>query len=229
MKNEKRGPKPGRDNKRTVLTNDQRRTICETILEKNPAELNLEFSLWTTKLILSLIKNKFQIDINQRTLCSYLNVWGFTVQRPEKPAIQIKWLENQYPDVKRKAKTEKALIYWVDAAEIQQGNRLNQYSSTVKEEPIPLFHNEDATKAPTMISAVNNQGKIYFKIEKRALDAENCLGFLEALLHDNAGRKIFVITGIPLIQQAKAISQWVETHKEKIELYLLPINPPVES
>ncbi len=75
VKDEKRGPKPG-NSKRAVLTAAQQKSIRQTIIDKNPAQLKFDFALWTTKAIQLLIKKRFQIDINRRTLCRYLMTWN---------------------------------------------------------------------------------------------------------------------------------------------------------
>ena len=231
VKNEKRGPKPGND-KRAVLTAAQQRSICQTIIDKNPAQLKFEFALWTTKAIQLLIKKRFQIDIKRRTLCNYLKAWGFSVQRPAKRAIQqdpkavADWLENQYPAIERKAKSENALIYWEDETGISQDSNWVRGFAPVGQTPI-LPHNKNVSHgAPTMISAVNNQGRIHFRFEKQTVNAESYLQFLKDLLKDNDGRKIYVIADNARIHHAKIVRQWAEDNKDKIELYFLPAYTP---
>jgi len=227
VKDEKRGPKPG-NNKRAVLTAAQQKSIRQTIIDKNPAQLKFDFALWTTKAIQLLIKRRFQIDINRRTLCRYLKAWGFSVQRPAKRAIQqdpkavADWLENRYPAIERKAKSEKALIYWEDETGISQDSNWVRGFSPVGKTPI-LPHNKNVTHgAPTMISAVNNQGRIHFRFEKETVNAKSYLQFLKDLVLDNQGRKIYVIADNARIHHAKIVRQWAEENKEKIELYFLP-------
>lgn len=231
VKAERRGPKPG-TSKRAILTKAQQRSIRQTIIDKNPSQLKFEFALWTTKAIQHLIRKRYQINIKRRTLCNYLKSWGLTVQRPAKRAIQqdpvavAEWLETRYPAIVRKQKAENAIIFWEDEAGISQDSNWVRGFSPKGKTPI-LAHNKNAAHgAPTMISAVSNQGLMHFKFEKKTVDAQKYLDFLKDLVKDNAGRKIFVIADNARIHHAKIVTQWAQEHKDEIELYYLPAYTP---
>lgn len=219
VKNEKRDPKPGSD-KRAVITQAQQMVIRQTIVDHTLAQLGLGGALWTTKTIQLLIKEKFQVDVNRRTLARYLKAWGFISRRliepesqPDSKAAAI-WLERSYPAIEEKAKREMALIFWVKETEIFQDN--NKVPDSIPVGQILLF---PPLGMPSMLSAVNNQGKVYFKIERDTVDAEIYLQFLKDLLKDNAGRKIYVIANNMLIHQSKIVYQWAEENSDKVALY----------
>jgi len=50
----------------------------------------------------------------------YLARWGFTPQKPVRRAFEqdpeavCRWLEEEYPEIRKQAKVEKAEIYWGD-------------------------------------------------------------------------------------------------------------------
>lgn len=69
------------------------------------------------------IKQLFGIDV---PIGEYLRRWGFTPQRPVKRALELDparlkaWLEDEYPKIVARAKTEDAEIYWGDETAIRQ-------------------------------------------------------------------------------------------------------------
>ena len=52
-----------------------------------------------------------------------------------------------------------------------------------------------------------------------------CLQFLENLIEDEP-RKIYLIVDNLRVHKSKAVTQWVEAHKDRIELFFLPPYSP---
>ena len=84
------------------------------IIGSNPAQIQLEFALWSRGAVILAIRQLFGIDMPIRTVGEYLRRWGFTPQRPIKRALEqdpawLKaWLEDEYPMIVARAKTEDA-------------------------------------------------------------------------------------------------------------------------
>lgn len=65
----------------------------------------------------------------------YLKRWGFTPQKPvrkareQKPEVVDRWLTTDYPKIVRRARKEKAEIYWGDETGMQNdANRTRGYA-----------------------------------------------------------------------------------------------------
>ena len=82
--------------------------------------MQLPFALWTRKAIQVLIKQRFGIQLPIRTVGEYLKRRGYTPRKPFKRAYEQKsqvvkeWVEEKYPEIKRRAQVETADIYWED-------------------------------------------------------------------------------------------------------------------
>jgi transposase len=76
-----------------------------------------------------------------------------------------------------------------------------------------------------MISAVNNRGLMRFMCFKGALNAGRFITFLSRLIKD-APNRIFLIVDNPRVHKSVKVSQWVEAHKDEIELHFLPPYAP---
>ena len=101
-----------------------------------------------------------------RTVGEFLKRWGFTLQKPVKwareqntPAV-ANWLLQEYPAIEKRAKQEKAEIYWGDEIELQTGSNIEMgYSPKRKTPTIRQTARKDRIN---MISAITNQGKVRF-------------------------------------------------------------------
>jgi hypothetical protein len=67
-----------------------------------------------------LIRRRFGITVSSRTVRRYLAHWGFTPQKPRRAAYErdpeavTRWLEEEYPAIRAKARQAKARIDWGD-------------------------------------------------------------------------------------------------------------------
>ncbi len=114
LKDIKRGVK-SEDKK--LLTTQQEKAIQKMIIDTMPDQLKLPYSLWTRKAVKELIKRELNIELAINTTGDYLRSWGYSPQKPKKKAYEQnskavqKWLEEEYPIIKERAKIEKADIH----------------------------------------------------------------------------------------------------------------------
>lgn len=221
-----RGRKAG---EKRNLTKEQEKEIREIIVDKTPEQLKLKCCLWTRKAIRDLIQQKYTINMPLSTLGYYLERWGFSVQRPIKKARNQdpekidKWLKEEYPAIEKKAKDEKAEIYWGDETGIQNtANYLRGYAPIGE---TPVVEVESKKMKLNLLSAVSNQGKLRFTISKESVNANTLIDFMRKLVHD-AERKVFLILDNLRVHHAKKVSAWLEKHKDKIEIFFLPPYAP---
>lgn len=88
----------------------QEKEIQSLIIDKDPDQLKLDFASWTREAVYLLLKEKTGLEIKIRSVGNYLKNWGFTPQRPAKrsyPRNDAKfklWMEEEYPNLKERAK-----------------------------------------------------------------------------------------------------------------------------
>jgi len=111
LKAQKRGrPKGG------SLLPWQAAQIARTIVDRCPDQLKLPFYLWTREAVAQLIERRFGLCLSLWTIGRYLSRWGFTPQKPMRQAFERdptavrRWLEEDYPTMRKQAKREKAEI-----------------------------------------------------------------------------------------------------------------------
>ena len=173
-----------------------------------------------------LIEKQFGIKIAIRTVGDYLHRWGMTPQKPVSKAYQQnpeavkRWLEEEYPEIQRKAKQEKAIIFWGDEMGLRSDHVAGKSYSPKGKKP-ELLKTGDRFSC-NMISAVSNVGKLYFSVFQGSFVIPIYLNFLKRLIRQNAGRKVILIVDGHPVHKAIAVKEWLSLHVNEIEVYLLP-------
>jgi len=212
-----------------TLTPSRETQIQNIIKDKYPDELKLDFALWTREAVGELIKKQFGIAMPIRTVGEYLKRWGYTPQKPVKYAHgrdeeRVKeWREKTYKSIKRRAKRLKATIYWGDEMSVKSGDvRGRGYAPRGK---TPVVRGVKLKENISMVSAINNQGKVLWKTYDGAVDSEKFIGFMGQMIKYRR-KKIFLIVDGASAHTSKTVKSWIEIHKKKIELYYLPPYSP---
>ncbi len=222
----KRGRKTGE--KRT-LTLEQEAEIRRLIRDNCPEQLKMPFALWTRIAIQQLIKRMFSIDMPIRTVGEYLKRWGYTPQKPlrrayeQNPKAVQKWLEEEYPIIKARAKKEQAEIHWGDETGLRNDSQHGRSYSPRGKTPAMLI--PARRERINLISTVTNQGKVRFMTYESTMNANMLIKFLKRLIKD-ADRKVFLILDNLRVHHGKVIKDWIESHKDEIELFFLPAYSP---
>jgi transposase len=226
IKPKKRGRRPGE--KRT-LSSEQEREIQNIIIDKTPEQLKFKECMWNRKNIAELIQQKYRIVIPVSTLGVYLARWGFSIQRPTKRAYkqdkkQVKnWVESVYPGIVERAKAEKAEIYFGDETGLQnQATCLRGYAPIGQ---TPVVHVEAKHIKINMLSAISNRGKLRFVLYKDNMNADKLIEFMRRLVHDGE-KKVYLIVDNLSVHHARKVTEWLERHKEEIEIFYLPPYAP---
>ena len=212
-----------------ALNPEQERRIISMLVEKNPKELKFKFALWTRESVKALIGREFDMDMPISTVGYYLKEWQFTAKKPIKRAYErndIKakaWMQEEYPKIKKRAKKEKAQIWWADETScISLPHNLKGYAPKGKK---PLLEHTAKKFRINMISAITNTGKSMFALYDEAINTDRFLEFLQRVV-DASEMKIYMILDNLRVHHAKVVKQWVEKHKDQIELFYLPAYSP---
>ena len=220
LKARKRGPKGGRR-----LAGHQAATVVRLIDDRCPDQLRLPFALWTRHAVGELIRRRYGIDLSVWTVGRYLRHWGFTPQKPVRRAYERdpeavqRWLEQQYPAIRRRAKAQGAEIYWGD----QMGLRSDHQTGTSygRRGFTPVIPGTGQRFGCNMMSAITNRGQLAFMVFKCRFTTKVMIVFLGRLMR-HAERKVFVILDGHPVHRAKAVGRWLAEHAEQIEMFLLP-------
>jgi transposase len=212
-----------------VLTAEEANQVRRWIADKMPDRLKLPFALWTARAVLELIEHRFGKRLGLSTVQLYLKRWGLSPQKPlarareRAPSAIAAWLKRDYPEIARKAKTERAAIYWGDETGISNQDQIGR--SWAPKGQTPVIARTAKRISQSLISAVSNRGLMRFMFYDGALNAERFLAFLRRLIKD-AKQKVFLIVDNLKVHHAKRVKAWLASHAHEIELFYLPAYAP---
>lgn len=224
------------DNKRGVKSEDvklltarQEKEVQKMILDTMPDQLKLPYSLWTRKAVKELVEREYGITMAINTMGDYLRSWGYSPQKPKKKAYEQcskkvqKWLEEEYPAIKERAKNEGAEIQWGDETGVRNNSQHGR--SYAPKGRTPVKKSMAKRFSVNMISTVTNQGKVEFMIYSGSMNADRLIKFMKQLIKGKA-RKTFLILDNLRVHHGNIVKQWVEENKSKIGVFHLPSYSP---
>jgi transposase len=213
-----------------LLSEDQERSIRQIICDKRPEQLKMEFALWSRGAVTQLIERECGIKLSVRGVGNYLARWGFTPQKPIKKAYEQRpeavqaWLNEQYPEIEKRAKAEGAEIHWGDETALVNTDVRGRSYAPAGQTPVTYAVGGTRQKL-SMIATVTNKGVTRWMIIDDAFNSDRLIEFLGALIKD-AEKKVFLILDNLRVHHSKPVKAWAADRKDKIELFYLPSYSP---
>jgi len=221
-----RGRKNG---EQTLLTSEQEKEIKQIIIDKTPDQYKMRFMLWTRQAISGLAKQLYVIDLSLRCVTNYMKRWKFTCQRPTKQAYfkdnvrADRFMKEEYPAISKRAKEEKAEIYWGDETGID--NREHYQRGFAPKGQPPTILVDSKRERVNMMSAISNKGTIRFMMFDDTMNQLRLIEFMRRLIND-VPHKIYLTLDNLRVHYGKKVRAWLEKHKDRIELFHLPSYSP---
>jgi len=203
--------------------------LYDTITMKNPLQMKFTFALWTSKMIRVVIYRKFGIRLGKSSICRLLSQLGLTPQKPiwrayqQQPEAVQKWLKDEYPRIRRLAKQNKALIFFGDEAGIRSDHHAG--TTWAVKGKTPVVSSTGARFGLNLISAVSAQGGFRFMAVRGRVNAVEFIDFMERLIHGVEQKVFLIVDGHP-VHKARRVNRFVESHKDRLQLFYLPPYSP---
>jgi transposase len=203
--------------------------IQQVMQEHFPDELNLDSALWTRSAVQTLIACECGVKMPIRTVGEYLKRWRYTPQKPLKRAyeqdpVRVKaWLDIEYPAIEQQAQQENAEIAWGDESGLRSDAQVGRGYAPMGHTPAiqPNTHRVSIN----YLASISNQGKVRFMLYTQKLTAQVFITFLERLIAKRARKLMWIVDRHP-VHRSEAVRQWLQEHRDKIEMHLLPPYAP---
>jgi transposase len=217
--------KPRGRPRRSRLAGHQAATTVRIIQDRFPDQMKLPFALWTRDAVRELIADRFDIELSVWTVGRLLKKWGFTPQKPLRrayerdPAAVRRWLDEEYPAIRRQAKRENAEIHWGDEMGLRSDHQTG--TSYGRKGRTPVIAGTGQRFRCNMISTITNRGRLSFMVFKKRFTAAVMIEFMRRLVRQSSRKTLLIVDGHP-VHRSKKVKQWVACHGDEIQLFRLP-------
>lgn len=216
------GPEP-------KLMERQRQQVKRWILGKDPRQYGFDFGLWSRRIVQALIQERMKVDLGLTAVGRLLASLEITPQKPLRRAYERDpqavafWLQNTFPQLKKRAKRLGAKVFFLDEAGFQSDPPLG-YTYGLKGKT-PEVVTSGQRQSLNVISAVNARGEFWAATYTGKLNAEAFVAFLRDFMRGRSGKIFLVLDGHPA-HTAKLVDRYLATLGGRLELHRLPSYAP---
>jgi transposase len=210
---------------RSKLSEKQKLQVARWMNGKDPRQYGFDFGLWTRRIVGSLVLTKFGIEMGVTAVGRLLAELDITPQKPLRRAYErdpvaiVRWVEEQYPRLRRRAKRAGADIFFTDESGIRSDSALGRTWAPRGETPV--LKTTGTRQSVNVISAINAQGAFWYEMYGGNLSATRFIEFLRHFLRGRTRPVMLVLDSHPS-HGAKCVAEFVQSLKGKLELHFLP-------
>lgn len=207
------------------LSAAQERQVFRGVNGKNPRQYGFDFGLWTRQIVRELVAQRFEVTLTLATIGALLARQGLTPQKPLQRAYQRDpeaiecWVQSTYPDISRRAKRERADVFFWDEsgfrADAVHGKTWGAKGQT------PVVHRPGQRQSISAASAINSKGAFWFETYQGALTGELFVQLLENMMVDRQRPVHLVVDGLPAHKKA-IVKEYVASTNGRLTLHVLP-------
>lgn len=203
----------------------QAATTVRLIADRCPDQIKLPFALWTREAVRDLIAQRWGVHVSVWTVGRYLRRWNFTPQTPLRRAYERdpeavrRWLEEEYPAIRKRAHRAGAVIFWGDEMGVRSDHHAGR--SWGRRGQTPVVPSTGQRCRCNMISAVTNRGHLAFLVFKRRFTGPVFLTFVRRLMR-HAQRPVFLIVDGHPVHRSTIVKNWVARQGVRLRLFFLP-------
>lgn len=208
------------------LAPHQAAMVVRLILGRCPDQMKLPFALWTRAAVQLLLKQRCGLEVSVWTVGRYLKHWGLTPQKPlrrayeQDPEAVQRWLQEEYPAIRARAKRECAQILWGDEMGLRSDHQAGR--SYGRRGQTPVIPGTGQRFRCNVISTLGNRGDLAFMVFRENFTVPVFLRFLRRLLQHRGGQKVFLIVDRHPVHKARSVTRWLAARTDQIALFLLP-------
>jgi len=212
-----------------VLSEAQRQKVRQWILGRDPRQYGFDFGLWSRRIVGALIEKKLGLTLGLTAVGRSLASLDITPQKPLRrayerdPAAVKHWLEERYPDLKRRARRLGARIFFLDEAGFQSDPPLGRTYGLKGQTPVVVTSGQ--RQSLNVISAINARGEFWAATYPGKLNQESFVAFLENFMASQSGKVFLVLDSHPA-HKAGLVNKYVGSLEGGLELHPLPTYAP---
>jgi len=190
---------------------------CRRMMELmfiRPSDTGVPGELWTRHRLQQGVKRHLKINVSIRTIGSRLQQWRMIPNKPidlgDTSNHKINtWLTTEYWKLSNRAEKEGGELHWF----VEQMADNPEYDALA-----PAY-----LRSFSMLCAIAKQGQIRFMLTRDDVTSQLFLEFLVRLITD-VDKKVFILAKrITSLYIDKPVEDWLDKHRERIEVVYLPV------
>ena len=212
------------------LTKAQKTELKKMILKK-PENFDYNSGIWTCAMIQDLIFKNFNAEYSIGYVNQLLNQMDLSHKKVESISHkadkeeQKKFKEEIFPSVISRALRVKGKILFQDESTFRHWSRVS-HSWGERGKPLVTEVNMNSNTQRVFGAIELGSGKFTYKLTKKAT-TESFIDFLEHLLREYHGTKIFLVIDNGKIHDGERIKRFLSNNHDKIEFIRLPKYSPM--
>ena len=216
------GPEP-------KLSPKQRQQVRRWILGKDPRQHGFDFGLWTRRIVQTMMGERMGIKLCLTSVGKLLASLEITPQKPLRRAYERdplaveRWRMAEYPKLRKRAKKQGAMIFFLDEAGFQSDPPLGRTYGLKGHTPV--VHSSGQRQSINVISAINASGAFWSATYTGKLDSEAFVIFLRNFMKGRRTKVFLVVDGHPA-HKARIVQEYVAGTQGRLELHFLPPYAP---
>lgn len=213
---------PGRPCK---LTGKQKQKVRKWITGKDPRQYGFDFGLWTRQILAALIEERFGVKLGLTAVGRLLAELNVTPQKPLRRAYERdpeavkRWKQEEYPEIKCRAKKRKAEVFFLDESGVRSDAPLGR--TWAPKGKTPIVKTSGQRQSINAISAVNPRGAFWYDVFSGSLNATVFLQLLKRFMRRRRKPVILILDRHPA-HIAKMIAHFVQSQEGRLEIFFLP-------
>lgn len=212
-----------------VITPDIDQWLKETIVNSTPEDHGYDTALWTLKIIVDLLRERFGLWVSDAAVDVHRHDLGLSCQKPcyrafgRDPEKIKQFINKEFKDIQKVAQELGADIAFEDEAWIGCANHSGRTWGLVGQPPqIIACDEKDGYHVLSMVTA---EGELMFDVKTEKLVSSVYIDFLKKVIRDRT-RPLSGIADNASYHTSNQVKKFVEDHAQQIRLFFLPPHSP---
>lgn len=220
------GKAPGSE---PIMTEEMDRWIKETVLSSTPMEHGFDTTLWTCRIMRTLLHQHFSVDIDESTISLHLKEMGLSYQRPryraaeQDPAEVEYFINEKFPRIQKLAEKINADIAFEDESGVGLSDHAGMTWGEVNKTPDVVVPNKRG--GYNVLSIVTAKGELRYSIRDQRIDSNAFISFLRQILSGRE-RPLILLLDRASFHHSKKVRDYVRAHRSLIRVFFLPRYSP---
>lgn len=207
------------------LTAQQRQKLKRMIIGRDPRQYGFDFGLWTRKIISSLIKEEFGLDLKLTAVGRLLYSLDITPRQPLRRAYERDpesvriWKEETFPEIRKLARKLGADIFFSDEAGVRSDVPLGR--TWGEKGKRTMLQTSGRRQSINAISFINSAGAFWYDLYSGKFTADLFIEKLKRFMRGRRNPIILIIDGHPT-HKARKLKEFIEAQQGKLRVFFLP-------